>query len=433
MGGDFEAILLIASMLGLVMLGLPIAYAVGLSTIITVYALGLPPEVVLLKLSDGVDNFSMLAIPFFVFAGAIMSEGGMAVRLVNFANIFVGFIRGGLAMVNILTSMFFGGISGSSVADTTSIGSIMIPMMKRQGYDDAFSVNVTISSSTQGVIIPPSHNAVIYAFAAGGTVSIAELFMAGIIPGIMIGVALMALAFVISLRRNYPKGEMVPLREAVKVSGQAFLGLITVLIIVGGVIGGVFTATESSAVAVVYAFIITFFVYRDYKFRDFPKLLHNVVKTVSIVMILIGFASTFGYLVALMQIPEKITELVLSISDNKYAILAMINVMLLVFGTVMDMAPLILICTPVLLPLVVEHAGMDPVHFGIMMMMNLSVGLITPPVGTTLFAGCAVGKVSIEKVTRTMWPFWLTLVFMLLLVTYIPQLTLWMPQLLGFR
>ncbi|MCJ8299177.1 MAG: TRAP transporter large permease, partial [Pseudomonadales bacterium] len=340
-------------------------------------------------------------------------------------------LPGGVLHTNIAGCTIFAAVSGSSAATLTTVGKMSIPELRKRGYPEYMIVGTLAGAATLGLMIPPSLTLIVYGVSINE--SIIKLFMAGIIPGIMIGVALMALAFVISVRRNYPKGEMVPLREAVKVSGQAFLGLITVLIIVGGVIGGVFTATESSAVAVVYAFIITFFVYRDYKFRDFPKLLHNVVKTVSIVMILIGFASTFGYLVALMQIPEKITELVLSISDNKYAILAMINVMLLVFGTVMDMAPLILICTPVLLPLVVEHAGMDPVHFGIMMMMNLSVGLITPPVGTTLFAGCAVGKVSIEKVTRTMWPFWLTLVFMLLLVTYIPQLTLWMPELLGFR
>ncbi len=428
MGGTFEPILLIGSMLFLVAIGLPIAYAVGVSAIVTAFALGLPAEVILLKLSDGVDNFSMLAIPFFVLAGAIMAEGGMAVRLVNFANIFVGFIRGGLAMVNILASMFFGGISGSSVADTTSIGSILIPMMKREGYADDFSVQVTITSSTQGVIIPPSHNAVIYAFAAGGTVSIAQLFMAGIIPGIMIGLSLMILAFLFSLSRNYPKGEWVPLREAIKISGEAFLGLLTVLIIVGGVIGGVFTATESSAIAVVYAFIVTFFIYRDLTFRDLPQLLHSVVKTVSIVMILIGFASAFGYLMALMQVPARFSDLILSISTNKYAILAMVNIMLLVFGTVMDMAPLILICTPILLPLMKTHVGMDPVHFGIVMMINLSIGLITPPVGTTLFAGCAIGKVSIEKVSKTMWPFWITMVLILLLVTYIPDLALWIPR-----
>ena len=259
-----------------------------------------------------------------------MAEGGIALRLVNFANIFVGFIRGGLAMVNILASMFFGGISGSSVADTSSIGSIMIPMMKRQGYDDAFSVNVTITSSTQGIVIPPSHNAVIYSYAAGGTVSIASLFLAGIVPGIMIGLALMALAAILATARNYPKGERVPLREALKASGEAVLGLITVIIIVGGVIGGVFTATESAAIAVIYAFVITMFVYREIGWRDLPKLIHNVAKTVAMVMILIGFASGFAYMMALMQLPAKVTAAILTISQNKYVVLALINLTLLV-------------------------------------------------------------------------------------------------------
>jgi tripartite ATP-independent transporter DctM subunit len=359
-----------------------------------------------------------------------MAQGGMAWRLVNFANIFVGFIRGGLAMVNILASMFFGGISGSSVADVSSIGSILIPMMKKEGYDDEFSVNITITSATQGIVIPPSHNAVIYSYAAGGAVSIASLFLAGFIPGVMIGVSLMVLSFIMSTRRNYPKGKMVPLREAVRTSGQAFLGLVTVIIIVGGVIGGIFTATESSAIAVVYAFAVTMFVYRDFKFRQLPQLLHGVVKTVCIVMILIGFAAGFAYLMALMQVPAKATKFFLSISDNKYVILALINLMLLILGTIMDMAPLLLICTPIMLP-VVNAFGVSPIHFGIIMMLNLSIGLVTPPVGSTLFVGCAIGDVSIERVSRALWPFWLAMFTILMLVTYFPFFSMWIPTVFG--
>jgi tripartite ATP-independent transporter DctM subunit len=362
-----------------------------------------------------------------------MAEGGMAWRLVNFANIFVGFVRGGLAMVNILASMFFGGISGSSVADTSSIGSIMIPMMKKQGYSDEFAVNITITSSTQGIVIPPSHNAIIYAYAAGGSVSIAQLFLAGIIPGIMIGLSLMVLAFIISTKRNYPKGELVPLRQALKTSWEALAGLFTIVIIVGGVVGGVFTPTESAAVAVVWAFGITMFVYRDLKWRQLPQLLHSVIRTVAMVMIVmvmivIGFAAGFAYMMTLMQIPAKATEFLMSLSDNKYVVLVLINVMLLVLGTFMDMAPLILICTPILLP-VVTLLGLDPVHFGIVIMLNLSIGLVTPPVGTTLFVGCAIGKVPIERASRHLWPFWIAMLVVLLLVTYIPALTLWVPSL----
>ena len=426
MGGAYGPLLLIGGMLFLVVLGVPIAYAIGIASLITALVIGIPLEAILLKVSDGVDNFSLLAIPFFVFAGALMAQGGMAWRLVNFANIFVGFIRGGLAMVNILSSMFFGGISGSSVADVSSIGSILIPMMKKEGYDDEFSVNITITSATQGIVIPPSHNAVIYSYAAGGAVSIAQLFLAGFIPGVMIGLSLMVLSFIISTKRNYPKGRLVPLREAVKISGQAFLGLVTVIIIVGGVIGGVFTATESASVAVIYAFVVTFFVYRDIKFRDMPQLLHGVIKTVCIVMILIGFASGFAYLMALMQVPAKATHFFLNISNNKYVILALINVMLLILGTIMDMAPLLLICTPIMLP-VVKAFGIDPVHFGIIMMLNLSIGLVTPPVGSTLFVGCAIGKVSIERVSRRLWPFWLAMFTILMLVTYFPMISMWIP------
>ena len=382
----------------------------------------------LLKVSDGVDNFALLAIPFFVFAGALMAEGGMAWRLVAFANIFVGFMRGGLAMVNVLASMFFGGISGSSVADTSSIGSIMIPMMRKQGYDDHFCVNITITSSTQGIIIPPSHNAIIYAYAAGGTVSIAQLFLAGVVPGIMIGLALMVLAFIISSRRGYPKGRVVQLKEALRICWEALAGLTTVVIIVGGVIGGFFTPTESAAVAVVWAFLITMFVYRDLKWRELPRLLHGVIRTVAMVMIVIGFASGFAYMMTLMQVPAKATMFLLSLSDEKIVILILINIMLLILGTFMDMAPLILICTPILLP-VVKSIGVDPVHFGIILMLNLGIGLVTPPVGTTLFVGCAIGKIPIERAARHLWPFWIAMLVVLLAVTYIPALALWVPSL----
>ena len=428
MGGAIGPLVLLGSLFALLIVGMPIAYALGIAALSTAIFVGIPLEAVLLKVSDGVDNFALLAIPFFVFAGALMAEGGMAWRLVAFANIFVGFLRGGLAMVNVLASMFFGGISGSSIADTSSIGSIMIPMMKKQGYEDHFCVNITITSATQGIIIPPSHNAIIYAYAAGGTVSIAQLFLAGIIPGMMVGLSLMALAFIVSSRKGYPKGRVVPLREALRISWEALAGLSTVVIIVGGVIGGFFTPTESAAVAVVWAFLITMFVYRDLKWRELPRILHSVVRTVAMVMIVIGFAAGFAYLMTLMQVPAKATAFLLSLSDNKIVILILINVMLLVLGTFMDMAPLLLICTPILLP-VVKAIGVDPVHFGIVMMLNLGIGLVTPPVGTTLFVGCAIGKVPIERAARHLWTFWIAMLVVLLLVTYIPALALWIPSL----
>jgi tripartite ATP-independent transporter DctM subunit len=428
MGGFWGPVILIGGLFALILLNVPIAFALGLSALAAAWWVGIPLEAVLLKVSGGVHSFALLAIPFFVLAGAIMAEGGIAMRLVKLANVFVGFIRGGLAMVNILASMFFGGISGSSVADTSSIGTILIPMMKKQGYDDAFSVNVTITSSTQGIIIPPSHNAVIYAYAAGGSVSIAQLFMAGIIPGIMVGVSLMILTFILASLRHYPKGEPVPLREALKTIAEAFLGLLTVVIIVGGVVGGVFTATESAAVAVAWAILVAMFVYRELPWRRLPALMVGVVKTVAMVMILIAFASAFAYMMALMQIPAAVTQFFLSLSGDRLVILLLINLMLLVLGMFMDMAPLILICTPILLP-VITSLGVDPVHFGIVMLLNLGIGLVTPPVGTTLFVGCAIGKVPIGKVSRSLWPFWLTMFIVLMLVTYVPAISLTVPQL----
>lgn len=428
MGGVAGPFILLGSLFGLLLIGVPVAYALGIAAVIAALYTGIPLEAIFLKVSDGVDEFTLLAIPFFVFAGVLMAEGGMARRLVDFANIFVGFMRGGLAMVNILASMFFGGISGSAVADTSSIGSILIPMMKKQGYEDHFSVNVTIASATQGIIIPPSHNAIIYAWATGGTVSIIQLFMAGIIPGIMIGVALMVLSFIIASRRNYPKGDPVTLRQAVRITWEALAGLMTVVIIVGGIIFGVFTPTESASVAVVWAFFVTMFIYRDLKWSDLPAALASAVRTVAMVMIVIGFAASFGYMLTLMQVPAKVTGFLLTLSQNKYVLLMLINVMLLVLGTFMDMAPLILICTPILLP-VIKAIGVEPVHFGIIMMLNLGIGLVTPPVGTVLFVGCAIGKIPIEKAARHLWPFWLVMVIVLALVTYVPAFSLWIPSL----
>lgn len=433
MGDSYSIFVLLGGLAFFIAIGIPIAFAMGMTTVATILYISVtspfsfPLAMVFQKTSDGIDTFALLAIPFFVLAGAIMGAGGMAQRLVNFANIFVGFLRGGLALVNILSSMFFGGISGSSVADVSSIGSILIPMMKKQGYDDAFSVNVTITSATQGVIIPPSHNAVLFAYSAGGSVSIAALFLAGIIPGILIGLTLMVLAVFMANRRGYPKGEMVPLRDAVKQIWEAIPGLITVVIIVGGVVGGVFNATEAAAVAVIWATLVTLFIYRDLPLRRVWPMLHSVVKTVSMVMIVIGFAAAFGYLMTLMQVPQTVGNFLIGLSDNKYVIIILVNLMLILLGTFMDMAPLILVTTPLFLP-VMTQLGFSPVHFGVVMLLNLSIGLITPPVGTTLFTGCAVGKVSIEKVTRSMWPFWLAMIVVLVLVTFIPALTLYVPN-----
>jgi tripartite ATP-independent transporter DctM subunit len=410
-------------------LGVPVAYALGLAAILGAIWIDIPLEAVMLKVSDGTDDFALLAIPFFILAGAIMAEGGMAERLVDLARIFVGFIRGGLALVNILASTFFGCISGSSVADTASIGSVMIPQMIRNGYPRLFAVNVTIAGSLQPLLIPPSHNAVIYSLAAGGSISIAHLFIAGVIPGVLLGLSLMVLCLVIARRQNFPRGEAIRFRRAVKIAVDAFWGMLTVIIILGGILSGIFTPTESAAVACLYAFLVTMFIYRDYKWRDLPMLLGRVVRTVGMVMIMIGFSVAFGYMMALMRVPAKASELFLSIADDKYTLLLLINVLLLFLGTFMDLAPMLLICTPIFLPIITKF-GIDPVHFGIIMILNLGIGLLTPPVGPTLAVGCAIGKVTMEAVSRSIMVFYVPMLVVLLLVTYLPELSLWLPRLL---
>ncbi|MGY4827662.1 TRAP transporter large permease [Sphaerotilaceae bacterium SBD11-9] len=425
-----DALVLLGSFFLLMVLGMPIAYSLGLSALIGALWIDIPLDAVMIQLAAGVNKFSLLAIPFFVLAGAIMAEGGMARRLVAFAGVLIGFIRGGLSLVNILASTFFGAISGSSVADTASIGSVLIPEMEKKGYPREFAAAVTVSGSVQAILIPPSHNAVLYSLAAGGTVSIAALFVAGVLPGLLMGITLATLCLFIAKKKNYPKGEVIPLRQALKICADAMWGLMTMVIILGGILSGVFTANESASIAVLWAFFVTMFVYRDYRWRDLPKLVHRTVKTVTIVMILIGFAACFGYLMTLMQIPYKVTQYFTSVSDNKYVILALINVMLLVLGCLMDMSPLILILTPILLP-VVTKLGIDPVHFGMIMMVNLGVGLITPPVGTVLFTGSAIAKLPIGTVSKALVPFFAALFVVLMMVTYLPWLSTWLPRALG--
>jgi len=415
-------------------IGVPIAYSLALAAIAGCLWIGIPLEAVMLKISDGVSKVAMLTIPFFVLAGAIMAEGGMARRMVAFADVLVGFtrMRGGLSVVNVLATTFLSGISGSAVADTSAIGSVMIPQMERAGFPRVFATNVTITASVQALLVPPSHNAVIYSLATGGTISIISLFMAGVVPGLLLGFAIMMLCLVIAYRDGHPKGTSVPAREAVKITIDAAWGLITLLIILGGILGGIFTAIEAGAVACVWAFFVTMFIYRDYKWRDLPALVHRTVRTVAMVMTLIACASSVGYVMALTQMPAKITAFFLTISSNKYVILFLINILLLVLGTLVDMAPSILISTPILLPVMINF-GVDPVHFGMIMMLNLGIGLCHPPVGAILFVGCAVGKVSIEEVMRKIWPFYAVMFTVLMLVTYLPALSLWLPELVRAR
>ena len=399
----------------------------GSSAIFAALWMGIPLEAIALKTSDGMDDFPLLAIPFFILAGAIMGEGGMAERIINLAKVFVGFIRGGLALVNMLASTMFGAISGSSVADTASIGSVMIPQMIKAGYPRLFAVNVTVSGSLQPLLIPPSHNMVIYSLAAGGTVSVAHLFIGGIIPGLLLGASLMILVLIYAYRNKLPKGEPIPLRQALNIAVDAVWGLVTVVIIMGGILSGIFTPTESAAVACVWAFLVTMFIYRSYKWSELPLLIGRVVRTVGMVMIMIGFSVAFGYMMALMRIPALAAELFIAISSDKYMFLLYVNILLLVLGTFMDLAPMLLICTPVFLP-VIQKFGIDPVHFGIIMIFNLGIGLLTPPVGPTLAVGCAIGKVTMEQVSRSIMMFYIPMLIVLALVTYIPALTLWLPR-----
>lgn len=422
-----DSFILIGSFLVLILLRVPVAYSLGLAALAGAWYIDIPLHAVMIQIAGGINKFSLLAIPFFVLAGAIMAEGGMSRRLVAFASVLVGFVRGGLSLVNIMASTFFGAISGSSLADTASVGSVLIPEMERKGYPREFSTAVTVSGSVQALLTPPSHNSVLYSLAAGGTVSIASLFIAGIGPGLLLSAVMMSMCLLFARKRNYPKGEVIPLRQALKICVDALWGLFTMVIILGGILSGIFTATESASIAVVWAFFVTMFIYRDYKWRDLPKLLHRTVRTLSIVMILIAFAGAFGYIMTLMQIPSKITGLFLTLSDNRYVILMCINIMLLALGTLMDMAPLILILTPILLP-VVTDIGVDPVHFGMIMLVNLGIGLITPPVGAVLFVGAAIGKVTIENTVKALLPFYCALLAVLMAVTYIPAISLWLPS-----
>lgn len=430
MSADTIAIIILLSSFGLLLiLRIPITFSLLTSSIITAIYLHLPLEAILQTMVRGITNFSLLAIPFFILAGQIMGEGGITKRIIEFSNVLIGRFRGGLAQVNVLASMFFGGVSGSAVADVSSIGVMLIPMMKRKGYDTDFSVAVTVTSACQGVIIPPSHNMIIYAFAAGG-VSVGRLFLGGMIPGILLGIGLMILCGIISIKKNYPKEQGYSLKKSILIAINASLGLFTFIIIMGGVILGVFTATESAAIACIYAFIITFFVYREIPYKRLLKIFYETLKTLAMVMSLIAAASAFGYLLARLRVPALATNALLSITRNKYLLLLLINILLLLLGCIMDMAPLILICTPILYPVVVQAMGMNPIQFGVMLILNLAIGLCTPPVGSALFVGCAIGDISIEKETKSLLPFYFIMIGVLLLITYFPIFSTFIPDLI---
>lgn len=380
--------------------------------------------------SASINSFTLMAIPFFVLAGEIMGSGGISDRLLKTADACVGHIRGGLAHVNVLASMLFGSMSGSAVADVSSLGSIEVPMMVDGGYDREFSVAVTVASSCQGVLIPPSHNMVMYSLAAGGC-SIGALFMGGAVPGITLGILFMIVCYFLAVKRNYPYGERKSWKERLEVIGKAIPALMTVIIILGGVLSGIFTATESAAIACVWAFVVSVFFYKELKIREMPRILLTCTKNLAMIYALIGSAGAFGFMMSYLRVPTMLTNALLGISDNYYVILIIINIMLLVLGCFMDMVPLILLCTPILLP-VVQSFGMSTTHFGVMMVYNLCVGLCTPPVGNALFVGCSVGKTTIEKVTKALLPLYTTMVVGLVLVTFFPPIVEFLPKMMGY-
>ena len=410
------------------LLGVPVAFSIGISAVATIFYEGLPLAVVFQRMTSGMNIFSFLAIPFFIFAGELMLYGGVADRIVSFAKSIVGHVRGGLGMANVVACTLFGGVSGSPVADVSATGAVMIPMMKKEGYHADYAVNVTTHAALVGALMPTSHNMIIYSLAAGGKVSITALILAGMVPAALLMACMLVAAYLVAIRRGYPAGTF-PGWNAVGASLLAALpGLFVVAIILVGILTGVFTATESAAVAVVYALALTIFVYRSLNWENFLKAAAKAVKTTGIVLLLIGISNTFGYLISLYEAAELTGKMLESFSSEPWVIFLMVNIILFILGTFLDMAATILICTPIFLPICVQY-GMGPVQFGMLMLINCALGLNTPPVGTTQFVGCAIGGISVGQVMRTIWPFYGALIVALLLVTYVPVFSLGLPRL----
>ena len=417
-------VLLLGSFLLLIVLRVPIAYAVGVSTVLCLMNMGTSLTTLATQMVKGVWSYSLMAVPFFITMGCLMGTGGISDKLVALANSLVGWMRGGLAMVNCVDSYFFGGISGSAAADTASLGSIIIPMMVEQGYDDDFATALTITSSVEGILVPPSHNMVIYATSAGG-ISVGALFMAGYIPGAILCLCLMVGSYIISVKRGYPKGEPFSLKGFLKQCGRSIWALAAILIVVVGVVAGVFTATESAAIAVIYSLFVSVYVYKGLNWKGVWKALNECL---SIVLILISTSAAFGYCLTILHVPQFAADLITGISSNPIVLALLINLILLILGCIMDMAPIILIATPILLP-IAESIGIDKIQFGIMMMLNCGIGLLTPPVGAVLFIGSAVSKVPMERVVKATMPFYLCMLAALMLITFIPEISLLLPRL----
>lgn len=415
----------------LVILGMPVAFAIVLSSAAAILSLGadMPLTLIVQRIFTGIDSFPLMCIPFFVLAGEFMSGGNISQKLIDVANIFVGRIRGGLAHVNIVASMLFGGVSGSATADVSSIGTILIPTMKRAGYHDDFSVAVTATSATIGIIIPPSNAMIVYATVAG-SVSISGMFLAGIVPGILVGLSLMVVAYILAVKRGYPTEPRRSGREIAKALVDGILPMLTFVIILGGILGGIFTPTESAVVAAFYAFVISVLVYRNVKFKDIPAMLLRCALTTAAVLFLIGASSIFGFLLAYARVPETIAAFMFSITTNKYLLLLIMFLIFLLIGTVMDLSPALIIFVPIFLP-IAQQLGMGAIPFGIFIISALAVGLYTPPVGAVLFITCGIGKISIQHAVRAILPFMLAMVVVVLLIMYIEPITMFLPRLLG--
>ena len=422
-------IILLVSFFVMIFLRFPIAYAVALSSVLCLLSQGLPLSTICQQMVKGISSFSLMAVPFFITMGCLMGTGGISEKLIALADACVGWMRGGMAMVNIVASYFFGGISGSAAADTASLGTILIPMMVDQGYDGDFSTAVTITSSCEGLLVPPSHNMVIYATTAGG-ISVGSLFLAGYVPGALLALSLMVGSYIISVKRNYPKGDKFSIANLIRQIAVSFWALAAVLIVVFGVVCGWFTATESAAIAVIYSLIVSVYIYKGLDWKGVWRVLGDCVDTLSIVLILIATSNVFGYCLTRLHVPSLAANAITGLTNNPILIALLLNLILLVLGCIMDMAPIILIATPILLP-IATSIGIDPIQFGILVVLNCGIGLLTPPVGSVLFIGSAVAKLPMEKVVKATLPFYLCMIITLLLITFIPGISLWLPSVFG--
>ncbi|MCH3908312.1 MAG: TRAP transporter large permease [Sphaerochaeta sp.] len=429
-GNTLATTVLLVSFFVMVFMRFPIAYAVGLSSVLCMLTLGQNLNDVCRLMVKGISSFSLMAVPFFITMGVLMGSGGISKKLIALANACVGWMRGGLAQVNIVASYFFGGISGSAAADTASLGTILIPMMVDQGYDADFSTAVTITSSCEGLLVPPSHNMVIYATTAGG-ISVGSLFLAGYLPGALLAVSLMIGSYIISVKRHYPKGKPFSITYFFKQLLDSIWALAAVIIVVVGVVFGVFTATESAAIAVIYSLIVSVFIYKGLDWKGVWHALEDCVNTLSIVLILIATSAVFGNCLTILHIPDLAAKAIVSLTSNRIVLILLLNLILLVLGCIMDMAPIILIATPILLPIATKICGLDPIQFGVMMILNCGIGLLTPPVGAVLFIGSAVGKTPMEKVVKATLPFYLCMIITLLLISYIPSISMLLPNLVN--